>query len=53
MYEAPKLVRFGQFRDLTLQTSGCLLVKPYTGKDQPTFDNLFPQGTNDGCPARS
>jgi len=49
MYESPKLVRFGTFRDLTLQS--CQLVAPYGGKDQPTFDALFPTGTNDGCPA--
>lgn len=48
MYESPKLVRFGMFRDLTLQ--GCQLVAPYAGKDQPTHDTLFPLGTNDGCP---
>ncbi|CAG1772919.1 hypothetical protein BAC2_03246 [uncultured bacterium] len=53
MYESPKLVRYGQFRDLTLQSSGCLLQKPWTGKDQPTFDSFFPNGVNDGCPARS
>jgi hypothetical protein len=49
MYEAPKLVRFGRFRDLTLQT--CPSSGP--GKDQNFFDPLFPQGQNDGCPQRS
>jgi hypothetical protein len=49
MYEAPRLVKYGQFRDLTQQT--CLTTSPYTGKDQPTFDSIFPAGTNDGCPA--
>ena len=52
MYEAPRLVKFGQFRDLTLQT--CLTTSPWTGKDVNTFDSIFPQGQNDGCPpARS
>ena len=51
MYESPKLVRFGKFRDLTLQASGCLTQAPWTGKDEPTFDSIFPTGTNDGCPA--
>jgi len=53
MYESPKLVRFGQFRDLTLQGQGCLLQKPWTGKNVNTYDSYFPQGNNDGCPARS
>lgn len=48
MYETPKLVRYGKFRDLTLQD--CQVTTPYTGKNQPTFDALFPLGTNDGCP---
>jgi hypothetical protein len=47
MYETPKLVRFGKFRDLTLQTS-CPTSGP--GKNYPSFDPLFPQGQNDGCP---
>jgi hypothetical protein len=47
MYEAPKLVRFGQFRDLTLQTS-CPTSGP--GKTFPNFDPLYPTGVNDGCP---
>ena len=51
MYEAPRLVKYGQFRDLTQQQ--CMLTKPYTGKDVNTFDSLFPNGINDGCPARS
>ena len=51
MYEAPRLVKYGQFRDLTQQQ--CLLVKPYTGKTENTFDSLFPNGQDDGCPARS
>lgn len=50
MYEAPRLVKFGQFRDLTLQSQTCLTQAPWTGKDQDTFDPLFPQGQNDGCP---
>ena len=50
MYETPRLVKFGQFRELTLQR--CLTQAPWTGKDQPTFDAIFPTGTNDGC-ARS
>lgn len=53
MYESPKLVRFGSFRELTQQTQGCLTQYPWTGKDQPTFDSIFPNGVNDGCPARS
>jgi hypothetical protein len=53
MYESPKLVRFGQFRDLTLQ-GGCLTQAPWTGKNQDTYDSLFPKGNDDGCPpARS
>ena len=53
MYQTPRLVKFGQFRELTLQ-SGCQLTAPYSGKDQPQFDALFPLGTDDGCPpARS
>jgi len=50
MYEAPKLVRFGKFRDLTLQD-----CNPLGGptKIHPNADPLFPSGQNDGCPARS
>jgi len=46
MYESPKLVRFGQFRDLTLQGAcpGGIV------KNLPVFDAAFPLGTNDGCP---
>jgi hypothetical protein len=56
MYESPKLVRFGSFRDLTLQqpidcTTG--VPKPWHHKTHPTFDSLVPLGVNDGCPARS
>jgi hypothetical protein len=51
MYEAPRLVKYGQFRDLTLQTQTCLTTPPYTGKTAATFDSIFPVGqTNDGCP---
>ena len=50
MYESPKLVRFGQFRELTLQ-GGCQTQVPYTGKNVNTYDSVFPLGTNDGCPA--
>lgn len=49
MYEAPRLVKFGRFRDLTLQTQ-CLTTAPWTGKTVNTSDILFPQGQNDGCP---
>jgi hypothetical protein len=51
MYEAPKLVRFGQFRDLTLQIDdpNCLKTAPWTNKNVNTFDSIFPFGTNDGC----
>lgn len=49
MYEAPRLVKFGRFRDLTLQ-SQCLTQAPWTGKTVNTADILFPQGQNDGCP---
>jgi hypothetical protein len=48
MYEAPRLVKYGQFRDLTQQT--CLTTAPYTGKTQNTVDSIFPNGINDGCP---
>ena len=49
MYEAPKLVRFGKFRDLTLD---CLGVPPYTGKGTgPMIDPAFPTGgPGDRCP---
>jgi hypothetical protein len=53
MYEAPKLVRYGQFRDLTLQTYDCGLG-PH--KNLNSFDALFMNGqvvSTDGCPARS
>ena len=51
MYEAPRLVKYGQFRDLTLQTQTCMTTPPYTGKTAATFDSIFPVGqTNDGCP---
>jgi len=44
-------VKYGQFRDLTLQTQTCLTTPPYTGKTAATFDSIFPVGqTNDGCP---
>ena len=48
MYEAPKLVRYGQFRDLTLQ-----VCDPNGGptKIHPDFDINFPTGIGDGCPA--
>jgi hypothetical protein len=48
MYEAPRLVKFGQFRDLTLQS--CPTQAPFTGKNQSTYDSLFPNGQSDGCP---
>ena len=47
MYEAPKLVRFGKFRDLTLQ------VCDPTGGPTKSFANTdiaFPTGQSDGCP---
>jgi hypothetical protein len=50
MYEAPKLVRYGQFRDLTLQLYSC----PGSQKSTQSFDALFMNGTvvtpSDGCP---
>ena len=47
MYEAPKLVRFGKFRDLTLQ-----VCDPNGGPTKVTnnYDIAFPNGQNDGCP---
>jgi len=46
MYQSPKLVRFGQFRDLTLQAQ-CSTPGP---KNQPVQDAAYPLGsTNDGC----
>ena len=39
MYEAPKLVRFGKFRDLTLQTS----------KTVSNLDLCFPFGQDATC----
>ena len=58
MYEAPKLVRFGKFRDLTLQqttdcTNGGTAPKPWTFKTFPNFDPYVPNGQNDNCAARS
>ena len=53
MYEAPRLIKYGQFRDLTLQAAPCQTTAPYTGKTVNTFDALFPTGQNDGCPPRS
>ncbi len=38
MYEAPKLERFGNFRELTLDDT----------KVFPVYDSLVPYGTNDG-----
>lgn len=51
MYEAPKLVRFGKFRDLTLQ----VVCDPTGGptKVNPFSDPIAPDGQNDGCPPRS
>ena len=48
MYEAPKLVRFGKFRDLTLQ----VVCDPNGGptKVYANFDINFPNGQDDGCP---
>jgi hypothetical protein len=59
MYETPELVRFGKFRDLTLQSQGtnCTndgsVPKPWSFKTHPTYDSFVPNGTDDGCPARS
>ena len=59
MYESPKLVRFGNFRDLTQQsptdcTNGGTVPKPWLFKTHPNFDTFVPTGINDGCPdARS
>lgn len=56
MYETPKLVRFGKFRDLTLQgtpsdcTVGGTVPKPWTFKTFPNTDSFVPGGVNDGCP---
>ena len=52
MYEAPKLVRFGKFRDLTLQVPPC---NPNGGptKIYNNFDINFPNGQSDGCLNRS
>lgn len=55
MYQTPKLVRYGAFRELTLQNPGtsCPTV-PMNQKIDPSLDALFGPGqTNDGCPARS
>jgi hypothetical protein len=49
MYESPVLVRYGTFRDLTLQTQTCLTVPPYTGKSTRFADAVL--GTQgEGCP---
>jgi hypothetical protein len=51
MYEAPKLVRYGKFRDLTLQTP----CNPSGGptKVYNNYDINFPTGQSDGCLTRS
>jgi hypothetical protein len=50
MYESPVLVRYGTFRDLTLQTQVCLTTPPYTGKSTRNADPFL--GTlGEGCPA--
>lgn len=54
MYEAPKLVRYGQFRELTQQQGNWLC--PGTQKLQTGLDFITGHGvqvTDDGCPARS
>ena len=55
MYETPKLVRFGKFRDLTLQTTDCTnggtAPKPWSFKTFPNADSFVPGGVNDNCPA--
>lgn len=50
MYEAPKLVKFGKFRDLTLQ-----VCNPQGGptKVYANYDINFPNGQDDGCLTRS
>ena len=59
MYQTPQLVRFGTFRELTLQsvtdcTNGGTLQKPWLHKSFPTLDSYIPGGVDDGCPlARS
>ena len=55
MYESPKLVRFGSFRELTLQVSDCTnggtAPQPWTFKNQPNADSFVPVGNDDdGCP---
>lgn len=56
MYETPKLIRFGSFRDLTLQTVGCPGI-PSNQKNTNIVDPAFGPGAgtvDDGCPvARS
>jgi hypothetical protein len=51
MYETPKLIRYGSFRELTLQTSACPQI-PLNQKTFVVFDPVFGpgQGPNDGCP---
>ncbi len=56
MYHTPKLVRYGGFRELTLQGAGatCTPPIPTTQKTSPQFDPVFSAGqSNDGCPPRS
>lgn len=58
MYSTPKLVRFGNFRDLTRQSDGPCPNDPqidWLTKGYPTADILVQNGANvgDGCPARS
>ena len=56
MYQTPKLVRYGGFRELTLQGAGatCTPPIPTTQKTAPSLDPAFGPGqSNDGCPSRS
>jgi hypothetical protein len=49
MYEAPKLVVYGQFRDLTKQTEACTGAPDWTGKGGLGGDSLLPQALMDRC----
>ena len=56
MYQTPKLVRYGGFRELTLQTGASQCNPPTVPslKNDPSLDPAFGPGqTNDGCPPRS
>lgn len=56
MYSTPKLLRYGKFRELTMQQQPCSDPSiDWTGKTYPSADVVLNLGADnsDGCPARS